>query len=401
VTPANQAPLADLRVVSVEQYGAGPWATMQLADLGADVVKVEDPVAGGDVGRYVPPFQEGTDSIFFESFNRGKRSVALDLREAAGREALEALVAESDAVFSNLRGDGAAKLRLRYEDLRHANERIVCCSLSAFGGDGPRAAEGGYDFTIQGLAGWQSITGGPGDPPMRSGLSLVDFSGGYLAAIGLLAGVWRARRDGHGCDLDLSLFEAALSQLNYFAAWVASRGYEPVRRERSAHQSLVPFGNFPTADGWIVIACPKESLWRALCRGLGREEWAEDERFATFADRARNRDELVGLLDETLSLRTTAHWIARLKEVRVPCGPINSVAEALAEPQALARDAIGRCEHPRLGEVRQVRTPFVMEGVARDVLPAPALGADTEAVLRELCGWDAKRIARVTAWTSA
>ncbi len=154
-------PLADLRVVAVEQYGAGPWATMQLADLGAEVVKVEDPGSGGDVGRYVPPYQEGADSLFFESFNRGKRSVALDLREEVGRQALRTLVADADAVFSNLRGDGAAKLGLRYEDLREINERIVCCSLSAFGTDGPRAGEGGYDFTIQGLAGWQSITGGP------------------------------------------------------------------------------------------------------------------------------------------------------------------------------------------------------------------------------------------------
>jgi crotonobetainyl-CoA:carnitine CoA-transferase CaiB-like acyl-CoA transferase len=383
---AVRAPLADLRVLAVEQYGAGPWATMQLADLGADVIKVEDPSTGGDVGRYVPPYQDGQDSLFFEAFNRGKRSIALDLRRPADRQAFDDLVPSVDAVFSNLRGDGPEKLRLRYEDLRHRNERIVCCSLSAFGMDGPRGAEGGYDFTVQGLAGWQAVTGGPDDPPMRSGLSLVDFSGGYLAALGLLAAVWRARRDGVGGDVDLSLFETALSQLNYIATWVASRGYEPVRRARSAHQSLVPFANFPTADGWIVIACPKENLWRALCDGLELPELAEDPRFATFADRARNRDELTALLDARLREQPTAHWLERLGAARVPCAQINDVVAALAEPQTLARDAVGEVEHPCLGTVRQVRTPFRMDGVERAIRVGPRLGEHTDEVLAELRG---------------
>ena len=215
---------------------------MQLADLGADVIKIEDPASGGDVARYVPPFQEGTDSLFFESFNRGKRSVLLDLRSDADRAAFHKLVENADVVFSNLRGDGAERLGLRYADLRHLNQRIVCCSLSAFGNDGPRAAEGGYDFTIQGIAGWQSLTGEPDHPPMRSGLSLVDLSAGYVAALAIMAGVWRARRLGTGGDIDLSLFETALAQLSYFATWVASRDYTPERRARSAHQSLVPSG---------------------------------------------------------------------------------------------------------------------------------------------------------------
>jgi len=396
LTTPETAPLGDIRIVAVEQYGAGPWGTLQLADLGAEVIKIEDPRSGGDVGRYVPPYQDGTDSLFFESFNRGKRSIALDLRDPLGRDAFEGLVAQADAVFSNLRGDGAAKLRIRHADLREINERIVCCSLSAFGSDGPRAAEGGYDFTVQGLAGWQSLTGGPGDPPMRSGLSLADFIGGYVAALGLLAGVWRARRTGLGGDVDLSLFEAALAQLNYIATWVASRGYEPVRRERSAHQSLVPFGNFPTADGWLVLACPKETLWRRLCEACGRPEWAEDPRFATFAARAGNREQLTGLLDEILRERTTEEWVRRLTAAGVPCSAINAVAAALEDPQATARDALGSYEHPRLGTVRQVRTAFQMAGAHRDPRPAPGLGADTADLLRELCGWDAGRIARLT-----
>jgi crotonobetainyl-CoA:carnitine CoA-transferase CaiB-like acyl-CoA transferase len=376
--------LADLRVVAVEQYGAGPWATMQLADLGADVIKIEDQGTGGDVGRYVPPYQHDSDSLFFESFNRGKRSVALDLRGPEGRRHLENLARRADVLFCNLRGDGPAKLGLRYEDLRGANPALVCCSLTGFGTTGPRSAEGAYDFTIQGLAGWQSITGGPDEPPMRSGLSLVDFSAGYVAALAIVAGVWQARATGVGGDIDLSLFEVALSQLNYMATWVATRGYSPARRSRSAHQSLVPFGNFPAADGWIVIACPKENLWRRLCGALGHPEWGADRRFETFADRNRNRDELTDLIDSVLRTESVARWLNRLSAAGVPCAPINDVAAALDDPQAHERDVVGEIRHPRLGRLRQVRTPFRMAGVSREVVPGPALGEHTETVLREL-----------------
>jgi crotonobetainyl-CoA:carnitine CoA-transferase CaiB-like acyl-CoA transferase len=379
----GSAPLADLRVLAIEQYGAGPWGTMQLADLGADVIKIEDPATGGDVGRYVPPYQDDTDSLFFESFNRGKRSVLLDLRTDAGRAAFHELVAKADVVFSNLRGDAPARLGLRYSDLQEWNPRIVCCSLSAFGNDGPRAAEGGYDFTIQGLAGWQSLTGEPDHPPMRSGLSLVDLSAGYVAAIAIMAGVWRARRLGTGGDVDLSLFETALAQLSYFGTWVASRDYVPERRLRSAHQSLVPFGNFPTADGWIVIACPKESLWRAFCEAVGRPEWIADPRFERFVDRARSREVLTQLIDQCLAARGAEYWLERLTSAGVPCAPINDVATALSDRQATARDVVGEVAHPRLGRVRQVRTPFRMDGVDLEVTAAPGLGADTDDVLRD------------------
>ncbi|HEY4276784.1 MAG TPA: CoA transferase [Conexibacter sp.] len=378
---AGPAPLADLRVVAVEQYGAGPWATLQLADLGADVVKVEDPSVGGDVARYVPPYQEGSSSLFFEAFNRGKRSVRLDLRSSDGRAAFERLVADADAVLCNLRGDGPAKLGLTHSALAHVNPRIVCCSLSAFGTTGPRSAEGGYDFTIQALAGWQSLTGAPADPPTRSGLSLVDFIAGYVAAIGLLGAVWRARRDGVGADVDVSLFESALAQLNYIGAWSASRGHRPVRRSRSAHQSLVPFQNFPAADGWIVVACPKQNLWEALCRALERPDLASDARFATFTARSDHRDALEAELDAIFATGTVAHWVALLIGHRVPCAPINDVAQALEDPQTLARDAVESVEHPVLGTVRQVRSPLRLSGYAQPPRRAPLLGEHDDELL--------------------
>ncbi len=247
-------PLEDVRILAVEQYGAGPFGTLHLADMGADVIKIEDPRAGGDVGRYVPPFQEGEDSLFFETFNRNKRSLNLDITAPAGRQVFEDLVRRSDAVYSNLRGGVPARLRLRYDDLKHLNPAIVCCSLTGFGMTGPRQTEPGYDYILQGLAGWMSLTGEPDGPPTKSGLSLVDYSGGFVAAIALLIGLHAARRDGVGMDCDVSLFDTAMNLLSYPATWHMTAGFEPHRTARSAHPSVVPFQNFPTADGWIVVA---------------------------------------------------------------------------------------------------------------------------------------------------
>ncbi len=389
----SPAPLADVRILAVEQYGAGPWGTLQLADLGADVIKVEDPTVGGDVGRYVPPYQDDESSLFFESFNRNKRSISLDLRRPETRPVVEDLVRGCDAVFSNLRGDQPARLRLRYADLEHVNPRVVCCSLSGFGTDGPRAAEGAYDWTMQGLAGWQSVTGDPGGPPTKSGLSLADYCGGYVAAIALLAGIWRARRDGRGGDVDLSLFEVALAQLAYLGTWVASRGYEPLRRANSAHQTIVPFQNFETSDGWIVVACPKQALWERFCHAIGRPDLAEDERFRTFALRNDNRDRLLPELETELARRNTAEWLELLGEAGVPAAPVNDVAAALADPQVAARRGVVESEHPILGLVRQVASPLRLDGHDAPTMRGPFRGEHTAQVLRELCGYDESAIA--------
>jgi crotonobetainyl-CoA:carnitine CoA-transferase CaiB-like acyl-CoA transferase len=389
-------PLADIRVLAFEQFGAGPWATLQLADLGAEVIKVEDPVSRGDVGRYVPPFAEGEDSLFFEAFNRNKKSISLDLRRPEARGVLDDLVRGSDAVYSNLRGDHPGRLGITYERLKDVNPTIVCCSLSGFGMTGPRAAEGGYDYMMQGLAGWMSLTGDPAGPPTKSGLSLVDLSGGYVSAIALMAGVWRARRDGVGCDCDVSLFETALHELSYVGVWAASRGYVPPRRRNSAHPSIVPFQNFATSDGFVVVACPKEKFWRSLCDALGRPELAADERFADFAARDRNRDELLPILDAAFAERTSAEWLELLAASGVPCAPVNEVAEAFDDPQARARGAVVSAEHPALGTVRQVASPLRL-GDEGPVNRAPFRGEHTEAVLAGVCGYTPERIEELAA----
>jgi crotonobetainyl-CoA:carnitine CoA-transferase CaiB-like acyl-CoA transferase len=386
-------PLADVRIVAIEQYGAGPFASMQLADLGADVVKIEDPSIGGDTARYVPPYAGDGSSLFFESFNRNKRSVSLDLRRPGARAVLEDLVRNADALTSNLRGDQPAKLRLRYDDLKHVNPRLVCAAISGFGGTGPRAAQGGFDFTMQGIAGWMSVTGGPGEPPTKSGLSLVDYCGGYVMALAVLSGVWQARRDGVGCDADISLFETALAQLTYLGTWVASRGFDPPRTADSAHLSMVPFQTFSTADGRIVISCPKENLWRRLCVAIERPELAEDERFDDFAARSRNREELVALLTSELTRLPTAVWLERFEAQGVPCGAVNSVEDALADPQVRARGGLVEYDHPSLGAVRTMRTPLRLSTHETPaVRRGPLLGEHSDDVLRDVCGYDDEHI---------
>jgi crotonobetainyl-CoA:carnitine CoA-transferase CaiB-like acyl-CoA transferase len=390
-------PLADVRVLALEQYGAGPWGTLQLADLGAEVIKVEDPASAGDVGRYVPPFQAGEDSLFFETFNRNKKSISLDLRHPQGRGVFEDLVRKVDVVYSNLRGVEPSKLRITYEELKHLNPQIVCCSLSGFGMTGPRAAEGGYDYMMQALAGWMSLTGEPGAPPTKSGLSLVDLSGGYVSTIAVLAGLWRARRDGVGCDCDISLFETALAELVYVGTWAATAGYAPERLRNSAHPSIVPFQNFETSDGWIVVACPKPKFWDLLCEAIERPDLLEGERFADFVARSQNRDELMAILEPIFRGRTSAEWLERLASFGVPSAPVNDVAGALADPQTIARESVVEVEHPRFGTVRQVASPLRVGEQERPLRRAPFRGEHTEEVLVELCGYSPERVRELAA----
>ncbi|MFD9950099.1 CaiB/BaiF CoA transferase family protein [Nonomuraea sp. NPDC059023] len=379
-------PLEDVRVISLEQYGAGPFGSVHLADLGAEIIKVEDPRAGGDVGRYVPPYAEGGDSLFFETFNRNKKSIALDLGCAAGREVLEDLVRHGDAVYSNLRGDVPAKMRLTYADLRHLNPRVVCCSLTGFGMTGPRAAEPGYDYILQGLAGWMTLTGEPGGPPAKSGLSLVDYSGGLVAALALVAGVHAARRDGVGLDCDLSLYDTAITMLTYVGTWALNTDYEPARTARSAHPSLVPFQNFAAADGWLVVGCAKEKFWRRLAAILGAP-FDTDPGYADFAGRRRNADRLLPALADVFLTRTVDEWLAVLRPAGIPCGPVNSVHEALAEEHTTARGLVVETAHPRYGRVLQLRSPVRVGGEPAGHHRAPRLGEHAEEVLRGLLGY--------------
>ncbi|MFB4309397.1 CaiB/BaiF CoA transferase family protein [Actinomadura sp. GTD37] len=381
--------MEDVRIIAVEQYGAGPFGSVHLADLGAEVIKIEEPRSGGDVGRYVPPYGEGEDSLFFETFNRNKRSLSLDLSTDAGRRVFEDLVRVSDVVYSNLRGDVPAKIGITYDALKHLNPAIVCCSLTGFGMTGPRSAEPGYDYVLQGLAGWMDLTGEPGGPPTKSGLSLVDYSGGFVAAISLLAGLHAARRDGTGMDCDVSLYDTAIGLLTYPAVWHLNAGFSPARTRHSAHPSLVPFQAFQAADGWFIVGCAKEKFWTRLATVVGHPEWARpDSGYGTFADRAANKDTLLPLLEDIFAQRTVEAWLTELYAASIPCGPINNVEQAMHEDHTRARGLRITTEHPRFGTVEQLASPVRVGTQPPEYRRAPLRNEDFDLVTRQIAGYD-------------
>jgi crotonobetainyl-CoA:carnitine CoA-transferase CaiB-like acyl-CoA transferase len=375
-------PLAGIRVLAIEQFGAGPFCSLYLADAGAEVIKIEDPAQGGDVGRYVPPGATTETSLYFETFNRGKRSVAIDLKSATGRAEFERLVSTADVVFNNLRGDLPAALEITYGDLSRINPRIVCASLSAYGRLGDRASEPGYDALIQAEAGWAWMTGEPGGPPVKSGLSLVDYAAGLVAAFGIAAAVLDANRSGRGRDVDTSLYEVALSLLTYPATWYLSAGVQAVRHPMSAHPSIVPFQFFQTTDGYVAIACAKEKFFAELVVTLGLEDLLTEERFRDFAARSEHRNDVVSALGAVIERRSTADILAVLRG-RVPCAPARSMEEALDPALLQDRGLLVEYDHPVLGTVRTVASPLTFDGFVPVPAPAPRLDGDRSALLPE------------------
>lgn len=374
-------PLKGLRILAVEQYGAGPYGSMHLADLGAEVVKIESP-PGGDVSRATGPYFLGDgDSLFFQTFNLNKRSLRLDLKSAEGRAAFERLVAGADAVLNNLRGDQPAKLGLDYATLSAINPKIVCAHLSAYGRDNPRAAWPGYDYLMQAEAGFMALTGEPDAPPARFGLSMVDYMTGTTMAMGLLAAVIGAMRSGVGRDVDVSLFDVALHQLSYPATWYLNAGHRTGRLPRSAHPSTVPCQVFRTADGWVMVMCMLEKFWQIFVEGIGSPAWAAEPRFAGFAERREAREELTVLVDGVLSTRTTAHWTETFAG-RIPIAPVLDIAQALDNPYVRQVDMLQDVEHPQ-GTQRMLRNPIKLDGRRLSGRAAPVLDADAGALLRD------------------
>ncbi|MBI3127515.1 MAG: CoA transferase [Candidatus Tectomicrobia bacterium] len=397
-------PLEGLRILAVEQFGAGPLGTMILADLGAEVIKIENPATQGDSARPVPPYPlPNNDSYYFQGFNRNKKSVALDIVAPEGREILHKLVARSDVLFSNCKGTDPEKLQLTYKHLGLYNERLVCCFLSGFGMTGPRASEPAYDYLMQAYAGIMSLTGEPGAPPAKAGVSFVDYSGGYLGMLGLMTGLWEVSRTGRGRDIDVSLLEGAAYQLGYLATWALNCGHVPQRFPHSAHPSLVPSQNFETKDGWVSVLCMKHRFYPILVEKMGRRELAADPRFRTQKDRFDNRDALLEILSREFRTRTTAEWSALLAG-HVPFAPVNTVVEALEDPQIRARGMIVEVEHPAAGIMQMLGCPIRVPGARMRWNRAPYMGEHTREVLCELAGLregelEALRTKGVVEWT--
>ena len=390
-------PLDGVTVIAVEQYGAGPFGTMLLADLGAEVIKIENPAEGGDVGRAVGPYMFGAgDSQFFQAFNRNKRSMTLNLKHPEGMRLLRRLVGEADAILDNLRGDLPEKLGLDYASLKDANPAIVCAHLSAYGRDNERKSWPGYDYLMQAEAGYCSLTGEPDGPPARFGVSIVDMMTGLMTVFGLVSGVLGARKTGIGMDVDVSLFDTALHNLNYLATWYLNAGHLQGREPRGAHPSLTPSQLYRTKDGWMFLMCNKEKFWPVLADCIGRPEWGTDPRYASFKARLANRDALTQDLDSVLVTRTTAEWMETLGGV-VPASPVYDVGQALDNPFVRDGGRVASFTRTEGGApVEGLVGPVRIDGQPPPTVAAPAFGADTDSVLGRL-GLSADEVAKLRA----
>ena len=378
-------PLAGVRVLAVEQYGAGPYGSMLMADLGADVIKIEQPGAG-DTSRAVGPFLLGEgDSEFFQTFNKGKRSVAIDLKSDSGRDALHRLARGADAVMNNLRGDQPDRLGLDYATLGAVNPRLVCAHLSAYGRGTSRAAWPGYDYIVQAEAGYLSLTGEPDGPPSRFGLSMVDYISGAVLAFAVTAAILGARATGRGCDVDTSLFEVALQQLSYPATWLLNEGYVTTRLPRGAHPSVVPSQVVRTADGWAMLMCQSDKFWTLFCECAGRTDLSGRPEYATMRSRFENRAALLPEVEALLAARPTAQWQALLAGA-VPFAAVQDLPGALAQEFVAEIGMTERVDHPaRPGGLAVMASPLRIDGVRPAGSRGPRLG-EHDALLDEASG---------------
>ncbi|GAB5101287.1 CaiB/BaiF CoA transferase family protein [Caballeronia sp. HLA56] len=378
-------PLNGIRIVSVEQFGAAPYGSMFLADLGAQVIKIENVAIGGDPARYTGPHTLGkADSQYFQTWNSNKQSVTLDLRSAEGKQALLQLVETADAVVNNMRGDLPAKMGLDYATLSAVNPAIVCLHISAYGRDNERASWPGYDYLMQAESGLMDLTGEPSAPPSRLGApSIIDHMTGITGAVGLLAALLGARASGKGCDVDTCLFDVALHQLGYSAIWSLNENHTVTRQPRSSHFSLTPVQTFPTADGWIFIMCMTDKFWQALLTGIDARQLATDPRFVDVDARNAHRDELNAELDRVFREHGTNHWLSVLQG-KLPIGPVLTVGQALANPFVVESGMISQVPHPARPDFRMLSNPLKIDGARLSQRVCASLGENSDAILAEL-----------------
>jgi len=376
-------PLSGTRILSLEQFGAGPYGTMILADLGAQVIKIENPAVGGDPARYTGPFLLGeADSQYFQTWNLNKRSVTLDIKSESGRAAFLHLVAGADAVVNNLRGDLPAQLGLDYAALSRIKPSVVCVHISAYGRDNERAAWPGYDYLMQAESGLMSLTGEPEGPPSRFGApSMIDHMTGMTAMVGLLAALLQARTSGKGCDVDVSLLDVALHQLGYAATWYLNEGLRSTRLPRSAHFSVAPAQTLATQDGWIFVMCMTDKFWLALIEAIGRPDLQADARFSSIRARHTHREELTRVLDEELSRKPTRHWLTRF-EGRLPAAPVLDVALALDSEFVASTGMIHNVSHANEAGLRVLSNPLKIDGRRPLSRACSPLGADNPELLQ-------------------
>jgi formyl-CoA transferase len=398
------AALSHLKVLDLTRVLAGPWCTQMLADLGADVIKVERPNEGDDTRHWGPPFmpgpdgEPGADATYFTTCNRNKRSITIDIAHPEGQALVRRLAEHSDILVENFKVGGLARYGLDYASLRALNPRLIYCSITGFGQTGPYAERAGYDLMIQAMSGMMSITGHPdGEPgagPQRAGVAITDVFTGIYACSAILAAIEMRHRTGEGQHIDMALLDVGMAVLANQAAGFINTGVEPVRMG-NAHPSLVPYQDFATADGAMLLAIGNDGQFERFCQAVGRPEWAQDARFATNTHRVEHRAALIGLMMEVTRTRSTSEWIALLEDKAVPCGPINTLAQAFVDPQVQARNLVLKqaLPHATTGTVATVASPLRLSASPVQMrMPPPALGQHTAEVLAEL-GLSAEAIA--------
>ena len=390
----NKGPLDGIRVLDLTRVLAGPYCTMFLGDLGAEVVKVEQPGAGDDTRGWGPPFAGG-ESAYFLCVNRNKKSLTVDLKSAAGIEVLRRLSRSADVLIENFRPGTMARLGCAEEALRVLNPRLIYASLSGFGADGPLSSAPGYDLIVQAWGGLMSITGMPGGEPTKVGVAIIDLVAGLMLGKSIAAALYAREKLGVGQKIDTSLLEAAVACLINVGSNYLVDGKIP-GRWGNAHPSIVPYQSFLTADGYLVVGVASERIWRRFCAAIGKGKLAEDARFAKNSDRVANRAALISILAETFLSRRSDDWLAALNKARVPCAPVQTLDQVFSAPQVMQRKMLVAVEHPTAGTVRMAGIPVKLSATPASIrLSPPLLGQHTEEVLSSWLGMPKKEIAEL------
>ena len=378
----GKLPLQDIKVIDFSQILAGPFCTMLLADMGADVVKIEKPNGGDDTRRYGPPFIEG-ESAAFLTLNRNKRSIVLDLKSEQGIAVVRRMLEDADVMIHNFRPGVVDRMGLAYEDVSALNPAIVYCTVSGFGTTGPYSSRAGFDLVAQGMSGLMSINGFPGAPPAKVGVPMADLNTGMFCAYGILTAYINRLTTGQGQHVDASLIESGIAYTLYESATYFATG-EVAGPLGSAHRMIAPYQAFATQDGYINIGAANQNNWERMCRAVGREDLLDDDRFASNPERMVSIDALTPIMEETFRTQTTAHWVEVLENAGVPCGPIYNIEQVYADPHVQSRDMSVELEHPKSGSIRNIGVPVKLSDTPGSVrTPAPLLGQHSEEVLAQ------------------
>jgi len=396
-------PLAHIRVLDMSRVLAGPWTGQNLADLGAEVIKIERPGKGDDSRAFAPPYirdasgKETTESAYFCCANRGKKSVTVDISKPEGATLVRELAAKADVLVENYKFGDLTRYGLGYEQLHEINPQLIYCSVTGFGQTGPDREKPGYDFMIQGMGGIMSVTGEKGEGPQRVGIPIADIMTGMYASIAVCAALAHRAQSGAGQHLDLALLDCQVAALAYQAMNYLATGVPP-GRSGNVHPNIVPYQPFPTSDGDVIIACGNDNLFRKFCEVADCRHLIEDPRFATNADRVKNRAEIEPLIQAVTRTRSTREWLPALEAAGVPCGPINNLRDVFEEPQVKARGMLRELPHTTAGKVPQVVSPMKFSQTPLEFPSAPpVLGEHTEEVLRDMLGRSPEEIARLRA----